>query len=82
MKKHSDFKTILDLAQQLLELVQMPLFGDKHSKKTFAKRQKMKNLERMLLKCVKLFYLLLDFLDFGNKFQNPILDLQPKWAEV
>lgn len=39
MEKDSDFKTILDLAQQLIELVQMPLYGHKHSQKTFTNHQ-------------------------------------------
>jgi hypothetical protein len=39
MEKTSDFKTILDLAQQLIQSIQMPLYGDKHSQKTFTSHQ-------------------------------------------
>lgn len=35
----SNFKMILDLAQQILQMVQMPLFATKHSKKTFTNHQ-------------------------------------------
>jgi hypothetical protein len=37
--EHSDFKTVLDLAQQILQMVQMPLFASKHSRKTFTNHQ-------------------------------------------
>ena len=37
--EYSDFKTILDLAQQLLQIMQIPLFAAKHSKKTFTNHQ-------------------------------------------
>jgi len=44
MKKCSDFKTILDLAQQLTTTAQIPLFGHKHSQKTFTSHQLFKLL--------------------------------------